>query len=93
MDDARATLERICKEMDRLPRFQAPRISRPRLSSSRLILIYKTLLQHVWTYFLHLTPFTDKVEEAAENIIDVVRTWMMHAFVRASKYEHDDFWA
>lgn len=68
-------MERLRKAEHRLRQLRAAGINRPKLSVMRLRSIYMALLQPVWTYGVHLSPFSNEVETLAAKFIDAVTQW------------------
>lgn len=71
-----ATLERIAKADARLRLLRGAGINRPKLGSARLRLIYGALIEPVWTYGLHVAPFSEAVEIRATRLVDAATAWM-----------------
>lgn len=80
-----ATFERICKAGARLRQLKAAGISRPRLGRARLQRVYGVLLRPVWTYAIHLAPFSNRVERLAADLLSQVVDWIFPRLARYSK--------
>lgn len=70
-----ATMERIRNAVARIRMLVAAGMSRPRLSSLRIKEVYAMLIRPMWTYSLHLTPFTPKVEKAEFELLTAATNW------------------
>lgn len=82
---AGATIERLRKAERRLRQLRAAGINRPRASVTRLRSIYAALVRPLWTYGIHLTPFTDEVKELAAALLDAATEWLFPRLQKHSK--------
>lgn len=80
-----STLERLRKAEGCIRMMRASGISRSRLSSIRLRAIYGSLVRPLWTYALHITPFTTAVEEMAASLIDFATQWVFPTLPKQSR--------
>lgn len=71
-----ATLERLCKASARIEQLKASGIRRPRVSMERLQRVYGALIRPMWTYAVHLAPFSHQLERAAADFLDKVTAWV-----------------
>lgn len=80
-----ATIERLCKASARMRMLKAAGMARPRLSSARLQQVYGALIKPVWTYCIHLTPYTNRLERAAASFLTEVTKWLFPRLARHSE--------
>lgn len=81
-----ATLERLRSAEGRIRQMRAAGIVRPRLSVARLISIYQALIKPVWSYALHVTPYTAAVDSRAKALLDAATQWIYPKLQKHSRH-------
>lgn len=79
------TIERLRSAECRIRQLKAAGMLRPRLSVNRLRCIYLALFRPVWTYSLHITPFSNVVREHAAALVDATIQWLYPKLARHSR--------